>query len=373
MNALVRKTLIFFLILFPTIILAQDNNKNISWVDFPNEKIEFYINDIHGVNYEINELIKEYHAIKKDEFSEIGERIVKLKRINQLLIQMATNPALHNKSGTLHRLAKAAIYKVKYLQELQDIYKNKKYTPESMREYHLETSNKAIYRNYQPLFLVNKLMYDAKLPTFWGYYWLESIDPCHRQLTDYYLKWQESDSTKPFFMWLEMQSIPYYIPAINYFNNDELAKNIVNIRDGKLLNAQRRPLNAMEPEIVYLFAIMPDKTFYITKGSSSVRHTSITKGKPVLASGEIKVSNGIVTYWNTESGHYQPNISDALQTALLFKDLGINLSDNCQTMYYSNDGKEIKPCLQVLVTANDKIVNMDLLETRSGITLERLL
>lgn len=373
MNDLIKKTLIFFLILIPTALIAQENITNLSWVDFPSEKIEFYINSTRDVNYEINKLVEEYHTIKKDEFLEIDARIVKLKQINELLTRMATDPVLHNKAGILQRLANVAISKVKYLQELQGIYKNKQYTPESLHKYHLATKNKSISKKYQQLFLVNKLMYDAKLPTFWGYYWLESIDPCHRQLTDYYMKWQASNSAKPFFMWLETQSIPYYIPAIHYFNDEELAKNIINIKNGQLLNAQNEPLNATEPEIAYLFAIMPDKTFYVAKGSSSVRHTSITKGKPVLASGEIKVNNGIVTYWNTESGHYQPNISHALQTAALFNDLGINLSDDCQAMYYSNDGKEIKPCLQMLLATKEQIANTGHSDTGSRAILEELL
>jgi hypothetical protein len=66
--------------------------------------------------------------------------------------------------------------------------------------------------------------------------------------------------------------------------------------------------------------VLDDKgNFYIfnEKARKEVRHSSFMAGGPLASAGEIKISKGVITKIDGDSGHYQMN-SDILQNAFDF-------------------------------------------------------
>jgi|GEM_PF-3036959 len=55
---------------------------------------------------------------------------------------------------------------------------------------------------------------------YWGDFWFETLDPCHRRLTPFLDSWKTLKKFNPeiphFFLWLENQHIPKYVPHITY-------------------------------------------------------------------------------------------------------------------------------------------------------------
>jgi len=64
------------------------------------------------------------------------------------------------------------------------------------------------------------------------------------------------------------------------------------------------------PQGTYEFAVLGDiddrKVFVSNKG-----HYSMTDGAAVLYAGEVRFSDGVVTWWNNKSGHYEPRAKHA--------------------------------------------------------------
>lgn len=65
----------------------------------------------------------------------------------------------------------------------------------------------------------------------------------------------------------------------------------------------------------------------LTQGQDFVRfhHTSLAQGKPVAASGEMKIEQGALTELNNNSGHYQPNGGQTAQAIHELSRRGIDL------------------------------------------------
>jgi len=359
---------VFIILLVPVTAEAQQLQSVLSWIDLPYGSIESYITiSIDGLK-NANQMIVDYHKINKDQITTLALRIRKLQLIAAELNRIQSRYNFRSDLASLKYLAATAIKKSRYLQALSDVYRHNKHSPQNLYTYHVDSAN--LEGGDHPLYLVNKLLYDAKMPTFWGYYWLETLDPCHRQLTDYYLKWLSANRDVPFFLWLETQDIPYYTPSIYYYTDAELMQLMTKIKDGLLYDAQGNLLDLSEANKAYLFVVTLDKRLYITEGSLKIRHTSITHGKPVLGSGEIKIQKGVISYWSTESGHYQPTLKDAQQIAALFDELHLKLHQDCRVMYYSANEKNIVSCSQM---KNKTTYDLDPPKTLNFDTLHNLL
>ena len=197
--------------------------------------------------------------------------------------------------------------------------------------------NKVQLNTYRILSLVNKIFYDTKLPGYWGLYWLEALDPCHRLiLTPYYIRWKKTDIDTPFFMWLENQEIPYTATQIelvrdleNYTYEFSKLEHLLYACDGKVANLEK-------DKVEYLYIITMDKRILIIEGNEQIRHLSLSRGKPVLGAGTIRVQAGQVTYLDVESGHYQPTLCHMKQVIDIFNNLGAILKEGVKIKYYRN-------------------------------------
>jgi hypothetical protein len=315
-----------------------------SWIDLPKQPISFYIG-YHDQSFDlVNSLIDKYHGLDKLDEANLGDRSKLLGEISLTFDQVAYDLEDRQKSEVLTRLSLIARKKAEYLNRLNYIFEVE---IDSYEKMHIQyAGDKQEIDGFFVLPLINKVIYATNLPSYWGLFWLEALDPCHRMLTPYYVKWKEDKDKTPFFMWLEGQEIPYYIFQIELFDDEKLSQLQYNIstEDGLVYNSncEKTTLNTENEE--YIFVITLDKKILISKSSQTVRHFSLTAGKPVLSAGSIKILDGKIIYVDGESGHYMPSVFYINQTINLLMNLGANLDEKVNIKYYQ-DKKVVRKTL----------------------------
>jgi hypothetical protein len=196
-----------------------------AWIDIPTRS--FVVKEEAFAHIGI--LIDKYHSIDKKSIKSIDTRIDLLKRIlQQARIINDKNSA--TKVSNISKLIPIAEKKIWYLEEIKKIYTNKK-------TFEIFTNLSKKEKKYTPIFLVNDIFFDFKLPTYWGLFWLEVLDPCHRMLTAHYIKWQESGSSAPFFLWLEDQEFSFRSLQVKFFSSKEIENSELKVSNGLFINA----------------------------------------------------------------------------------------------------------------------------------------
>lgn len=74
----------------------------------------------------------------------------------------------------------------------------------------------------------------------------------------------------------------------------------------------------------------------IAKGR--IAHSSMNAGRPVLAAGEIKIENGVITAISTHSGHYKPSLFSIYHALEHFSQNGVTIS-NIRVMTLNDPSK----------------------------------
>lgn len=269
--------------------------------------------------------LDEYEKIEKTNLSLLPSRVEKLTDI-QKLIEL-NYPDKKN----YQRLKKRVEEKKWYLEELQKLYKLD--APLAQL-----TEQECSSGPYQPLFLVNKVLYDYNLPTYWGLFWLEAIDPCHRFLTGHYLKWQKTDQQIPFFLWLETQEFGFNAIQVEQFDQQTLLDSTLTIRDGLFYQNGENTPATYDDEHEYIFILTLTQNLIVSQGSESVRHLSLSHGAPVLGVGALKIKEGRLIYIDAESGHYQPTPESLMQSLRIFEANGAKLDAHIEVKYYTAAG-----------------------------------
>lgn len=196
---------------------------------------------------------------------------------------------------------------------------------------------KDIQNNPDALVLINKIKFDFKLPVFWGLFWLEAIDPCHRFLTKHYMDWEKEKTEIPFFIWLETREISFEAIQVDYLPEDILNTSELIIENGLLKKKDETLADLWDEDKEFIYALSLDKKLFVIESGNRIRHTSLTHGKPVLGAGSIKIKNGIITFIDAESGHYQPTPYSLVRTLSVLEELGANLG-NIDVKYYDESG-----------------------------------
>jgi hypothetical protein len=300
-----------------------------AWIDIPTA---VYILPTEHQNGQIGKLINLYHSIEKTRLNLIDQRISTLESIHQEILntvdKVAHDPNLKKSLQNLNVLVQKKSW---YLKEVKAIYNNP--LP------HKKLLDIQTHENMVPLTLVNKVLYNFKSPIYWGLYYLEVLDPCHRLLTPQYLKWKNANTNIPFFLWLETQEIPYYAAQVTFLDKEEIEKCRLDVDKGLLVrNTNKEVADFARPDQEYLFIITLDKKLIVVEGNERIRHTSLSHGKPVLGSGAVKIKNGKVIYLDTECGHYQPPPESILQVMQILAEQGAKLDyANIQLKYYVDD------------------------------------
>ena len=230
-----------------------------AWVDLPEAEFFPAILESKEDDDSLKDLVSHYHHLNKNDECLLKTRIETLKKIADLISSKGDGGSLRRK------FLKLILNKHWYLKELELIYLNNLDLKENLELIHFaEARAMSANSNLKPLVLVNKMMFDPKLPGHWGLFWMETIDPCHRQLMPYYVRWKEIEGKKPhFFMWLETENVPFYIPSLKFLSEDEKTKIKVNIKDGKLVDRSGAPLQMNDENMEYIFVIDLHKNLYV--------------------------------------------------------------------------------------------------------------
>ncbi|XP_076897855.1 IQ domain-containing protein IQM1-like [Bidens hawaiensis] len=152
-------------------------------------------------------------------------------------------------------------------------------------------------------------------------HWLEAIDPRHRyghNLQLYYNVWFTSQSSQPFFHWLDIgdgkeinvEKCPRTIlqsQCIKYLGPKEREEYEVIIEGGKLLYKHSRRFVKTTEGTKWIFVLSTSRTLYVgQKIKGLFQHSSFLAGAATTAAGRMVVHDGILEAIWPYSGHYHP-------------------------------------------------------------------
>lgn len=304
---------------------------NCSFIDIPQcDDIKQYF-DLK--NASVLKVIDEYHSIEKNKISNIRNRIILLNSIQHKLSR------LNNKK--LNILEDYANKKRNYLNCLSEMFNSEILLP-----------NRKIYdkeklvsyfegkKNNKSICLVNDTRFDYKTNTKFGEYWLEVIDPSHRSGIDFYKRvWEKEGNNTNFFMWLENNECFHNIPMIKM--PSDITQYQVNINDGLIIDHNGNPKttpNSREE----IFIIDENENIYSCLSSTTIRHTSLSKGRPLLGIGSLKLEKGKIKYLENSSGHYLPEKEVLSNTIDIMRKKGINLESDIEIGYFDKESHLLK-------------------------------
>lgn len=325
------QVLVFIIVFFMTCQVSADNSelRKGAWIEIPEKK---FITQ-NKSSEEVMNLLDKYHVIDKTKLEFLNNRIHLLKEICQKIRALEAKYD-RKELGNLAKLLPLAEKKLWYLQQIHNIYNNK-----NLFDVFVEAKKEK--DNYQQIYLVNKVLFDFNLPTLWGLFPLDVIDPCHRMLTAHYLNWQKYGKKIPFFLWLETQEMSFRTLQMKFFSEREIAESEIIIEQGFFKSATTKELsNFNNKNKEYIYSLSLDKKIIVAEGGELVRHICLSHGKPVLGSGALKIKNGNLVFIDIESGHYQPTPEVLYQVLQILKDKGANLDyKKIEVAYYLDHNK----------------------------------
>ncbi|KAG2718085.1 hypothetical protein I3843_03G201700 [Carya illinoinensis] len=162
---------------------------------------------------------------------------------------------------------------------------------------------------------------DEKAQKLAQQHWLEAIDPRHRyghNLQLYYDIWYASESTQPFFFWLD-------VGDGKEINLDKCARNVLQrqcikylgpkereayeviVENGKLLYRQSGLLLETVEGSKWIFVLSTTRALYVgQKKKGMFQHSSFLAGGATTAAGRLVAHDGVLEAIWPYSGHYLP-------------------------------------------------------------------
>ncbi|XP_019416831.1 PREDICTED: IQ domain-containing protein IQM1-like [Lupinus angustifolius] len=152
-------------------------------------------------------------------------------------------------------------------------------------------------------------------------HWLEAIDPRHRyghNLHFYYDIWFESQSTQPFFYWLDvgdgkeinLEKCPRNTlqrQLIKYLGPKEREEYEVIVENGKLVFIQDGRLVDTDGKSKWIFVLSTTRSLYVgRKKKGAFQHSSFLSGAATTAAGRLVAQQGLLKAIWPYSGHYHP-------------------------------------------------------------------
>ncbi|KAJ6864258.1 IQ domain-containing protein IQM3-like [Populus alba x Populus x berolinensis] len=171
-------------------------------------------------------------------------------------------------------------------------------------------------------------------------HWIEAIDPRHRYgafLYMYFKKWSETNSSQPFFYWLdvgdgkevEVEECPrskLQENSIKYLGPKEREQYECIIIGGKFFHKQSR--NLVDTKGKWIFVLSPTNRLYAgQKKRGKFHHSSFLAGGATIAAGTVIIENGNLKFISPMSGHYRPTQEKFESFLSFFKDNGVNLDE----------------------------------------------
>ncbi|KAK7329676.1 hypothetical protein VNO77_23851 [Canavalia gladiata] len=152
-------------------------------------------------------------------------------------------------------------------------------------------------------------------------HWLEAIDPRHRyghNLHIYYDIWFESQSTQPFFYWLDvgdgkeinLEKCPRSTlqrQCIKYLGPKEREEYEVIVENGNLVYKQDGRLVDTDEKSKWIFVLSTTRALYVgRKQKGTFQHSSFLAGGATTAAGRLVAHQGALKAIWPYSGHYHP-------------------------------------------------------------------
>ncbi|KAM3401481.1 hypothetical protein ACQJBY_005922 [Aegilops geniculata] len=173
-------------------------------------------------------------------------------------------------------------------------------------------------------------------------HWLEAIDPRHRyghNLHIYYDVWSRSESTEPFFYWLDigegkeinLENCPrskLQGQCVKYLGPQERQHYEVVIEGGKLVFKQTGVLVHTSNDSKWIFVLSTTKAFYVgQKKKGSFQHSSFLAGGAITCAGRLVVKDGILKAIWPYSGHYLPTEDNFRDFIRFLQENDVSLTD----------------------------------------------
>ncbi|KZV29653.1 pentatricopeptide repeat-containing protein-like [Dorcoceras hygrometricum] len=163
-------------------------------------------------------------------------------------------------------------------------------------------------------------------------HWLEAIDPRHRyghNLHLYYDVWFQSESSQPFFYWLDVGDgkevnldkclrASLQRQCIKYLGPKERESYEVVVEEGKLVYKESGALIDTIEGSKWIFVLSTTRTLYVgQKKKGLFQHSSFLAGGAITAAGRLVAHAGILEAIWPYSGHYLPT-EENFQEFLIF-------------------------------------------------------
>ncbi|KAF0926578.1 hypothetical protein E2562_026892 [Oryza meyeriana var. granulata] len=173
-------------------------------------------------------------------------------------------------------------------------------------------------------------------------HWLEAIDPRHRyghNLHIYYGVWSRSESTEPFFYWLDigegkevnLDKCPrskLQSQCIKYLGPKERQEYEVVVESGRLVYRQSGVLVHTSDDSKWIFVLSTTKALYVgQKKKGSFQHSSFLAGGAITSAGRLIVKDGILKAIWPYSGHYLPTEENFREFISYLQENGVDLAD----------------------------------------------
>ena len=318
----------------------------VDWIDLPNDNYNAVLGYETENTSALNALLDKYNQIPKDQVPTLSCRIRKLNQIIELIRDWTENrlEAIDKKKHLLW-ISEIATKKRNYLMHLLDIYEKGLHEEAALAALHGDVSNLSELSK-TPVILNNHRFFSLKMREYWGDFWHETIDPCHRRLTPFLDQWRELKKGNPeiphFFLWLETQHIPKYVPRVTHLNGEELERRRLVVKDGLFWSkgdSEWAVVNLNDPSKRFLFSIDLTGEIYAAEEEPGISHSSFTCGKPVLGAGLLQIQEGLLTSLALESGHYMPSVEIGYQILKHFEEKGCRFSNPLEVVFFYDRNK----------------------------------
>ncbi|KAL7191159.1 hypothetical protein ACSBR2_023262 [Camellia fascicularis] len=172
-------------------------------------------------------------------------------------------------------------------------------------------------------------------------HWLEAIDPRHRyghNLHLYYNVWFNSQSSQPFFYWLDvgdgkemnLENCPRTIlqhQCIKYLGPKEREAYEVIVEGGKLAYKQSGVLLETIEGSKWIFVLSTSRNLYVgQKKKGLFQHSSFLAGGATTAAGRLVAHNGLLEAIWPYSGHYHPTEENFMEFISFLEEHNVDLT-----------------------------------------------
>ena len=173
-------------------------------------------------------------------------------------------------------------------------------------------------------------------------HWLEAIDPRHRyghNLHLYYDIWFESQSTQPFFYWLDvgdgkeinLEKCPRATlqrQCIKYLGPKERDEYEVIVEKGKLVYRKDGKFVETDEKSKWIFVLSTTRALYVgRKQKGAFQHSSFLSGAATTAAGRLVAQQGVLEAIWPYSGHYHPTEENFREFVSFLEEHKVDLSN----------------------------------------------